>query len=286
MIFPIIITLLIILAVVLLCYMRIEASLLEKSYVNFSSSNNGLRIAHFSDLHVNKLYVSAKRIKASLDKVNPDIIILSGDYIQNQKDIPKFMLLLNEFNNVYPVYLTLGNHDHKAFKHPNNSKSNCSKESTCGKISSFIDKIQETGATVLLNSNTSIIKNNTTYNLIGIDDLKHGKPDVDKAFDGIFPSSINNSVNIVFSHNPDMLFNLPQEKADYFLCGHFHGGQIWMPFGLEFKLMRNEKLCKMGCTRGVHKINGINMYINRGIGNVVFPFRFRSKPEIAVIQLP
>lgn len=280
MIYPIIIILFILLAVILLCYMRIEASLLEKSFVNFSSAKNGLKIAHFSDLHVNRLYISAKRIKASLVKINPDIIILSGDYIQSQKDIPKFIILLNEINSVCPVYLTLGNHDHKAFNY------NFDSNNSFGKISSFIEKIQETGATVLLNSNTSIIKNNTTYNLIGIDDLKYGKPDVDKAFNGIMPSIKNNSANVVFSHNPDMLFNLPQEKADYFLCGHFHGGQIWMPFGLEFKLMRNEKLCKMGCTRGVHKINGINMYINRGVGNVVFPFRFLSKPEIAVIQLP
>lgn len=294
-----IITLIIFFAVVLLCYMRIEVSLLDKSYINFSTSKNGLKIAHISDLHVNRLYISAKRIKASLAQINPDIIIMSGDYIESEKDIPEFITLLKEINSVCPVYLSLGNHDHKAFKHvkafknANKSylgeyspKSDISSETTLldESMSSFISKIQETGATVLVNSNTSLIKNNTTYNLIGIDDLRHGKPDVDIAFDGITPSK--NCINVVFSHNPDIIFKLPKEKADYLLCGHFHGGQIWMPFGLEFKIMRNEKLCKMGYTRGKHKINGINIYINRGIGNVVFPFRFLSKPEIAIIQLP
>ncbi len=270
MIFPSIITL----AILLLLYMRIEASLLNKSFVNFSSSHKGLKIAHISDLHVSKLYISARRIKASLAQICPDIIIMSGDYIESQKDIPKFILLLKEINGVCPVYISLGNHDHKALKHD------------MTKIASFVDKLQETGAIVLLNSSTRIEKNNNIYKLIGIDDLRHGKPDVGKAFKDITPSFGNNCLNIAFSHNPDMLFNLPKNKADYFLCGHFHGGQIWMPFGLEFKIMRNEKLCKMGYKRGAHKINGVNIYINRGLGNVLFPFRFLSKPEIAVIQLP
>lgn len=262
------------LIIMLLLYMRIEASLLDKNYITFSNSSKGLKIAHISDLHVRKLYISSNRIRSFLDQISPDIIVISGDYIDSPKDITKFISLLEEINNVCPVYLSLGNHDHKAFKHD------------ISKISCFIDKIQQTGAKVLLNSNVSLTKSNATYNLIGIDDLKHGNPDINKAFNGIKPSFGNNCLNVAFSHNPDMLFELPKEKVDYFLCGHFHGGQIWMPFGLEFKLMRNEKLCRMGFKRGAHKVNGTNIYINRGLGNVVFPFRFLSKPEIAVIQLP
>ncbi|PYG88770.1 hypothetical protein LY28_01125 [Ruminiclostridium sufflavum DSM 19573] len=265
---------LIISILLLLLYMRIEASLLSKSTVSYSTSHKGLKIAHISDLHVNKLYISAERIRTALKEANPDIIIMSGDYIEKPKDITRFITLLREITAICPVYISLGNHDHKALNHDNK------------KTASFINIIQKTGAEVLLNSNISIIKNNTTYNIIGIDDLKQGKPDVGKAFSGIKPSLGNNCINVVFSHNPDMLFNLPEEKSDYFLCGHFHGGQIWMPFGLEFKIMRNEKLCKMGYRKGSHKINGINMYLNKGLGNVVFPFRFLSKPEIAVIQLP
>jgi predicted MPP superfamily phosphohydrolase len=116
--------------------------------------------------------------------------------------------------------------------------------------------------------------------------LRHGNPDIKKAFESILPSVQSNCINIAFSHNPDLTLSLPKGQVDYFLCGHFHGGQIWMPFNLEFRLMRSEKLCRMGYRRGFHKINGINIYINRGLGNVVFPFRFFSVPEIAVLQLP
>jgi len=254
--------------------MRIEPSILNKSMINFSTSSIGLKIVHLSDIHINRLYISPRKLIASLNQINPDIVIMTGDYIEKQTNIPKFTNLLKEITNLYPVYLSLGNHDHKTLKH---NKKN---------IATFIKTVQDTGATVLLNSNIKIEKNNNSYNIIGIDDLKHGNPDLKKAFHGIMPSFNSGCINIAFSHNPDIVLSLPKEKVDYFLCGHFHGGQIWMPFNLEFRIMRREKLSKMGYTRGLHKFNGINMYINRGLGNVTLPLRFLSIPEIAVIQLP
>lgn len=253
--------------------MRVEASFLKKSIVNFSTSSKGLKIAQLSDIHINNLYISGKRLVNALKQIKPDIIIITGDYIEKEKDIPKFIKFLKLITTEYPVYLSLGNHDHRALKHNKN-------------LNYFIDVIKKTGAHLLINSSTRLSKNGTTYNLIGIDDLKQGKPDIEKAFKGVMPSLNNGCINIAFSHNPDMILSLPKDKVDYFLCGHFHGGQIWMPFNLEFKILRREELCKMGYRRGLHKINDINIYINRGLGNVIFPFRFFSVPEIAVLQMP
>lgn len=257
-----------------LAYMHFETTLLKKSSITFSKSSKGLKIVHLSDIHINKLYISADKIVKSIAEIKPDIILLSGDYIEKEKNIPEFIKFLCPIAASYPVYLTLGNHDHKALKY------------NIEKISSFINLIYKTGAAVLLNESIRIEKNNTHYNIIGIDDLKHGNPDINRAFKDIVPSIDSDCINIVFSHNPDIVLSLPPEKVDYLFCGHFHGGQIWMPFHLEFKLMRKENLSKMGYYRGLHKIRGINIYINRGLGNVVFPFRLLSRPEIAGIQMP
>ncbi len=260
-------------AVLLLIYMIFETTLLKKNYINFSKSSKGLKIAQLSDLHVNHLHIGKKKLASALRDVNPDIVVITGDYIETTNDIPKALDLIKTLADDFPVYLTLGNHDHKALLNIKNG------------VESFINQLNQTGAIVLNNECKSIYKNNTTYNIVGIDDLKRGKPDLDKAFRNI-DSSSRDSINIVFSHNPDMLLELPKEEADYFLCGHFHGGQIWMPFHLEFRILRREQLCKKGYRRGLHKINGIVVYINRGLGNVLFPLRFLSVPEIAVIQLP
>ncbi|WP_024833650.1 metallophosphoesterase [Ruminiclostridium josui] len=259
--------------ILLLVYMLFETILIKKNYINFSKSSKGLKIAHLSDLHVNHIHISNKRIVNALKEINPDVVLISGDYIETENDIPKALDLIKAIADIFPVYLTLGNHDHKA--HLNKKDG----------VQGFIVQLEETGALVLNNSSTSILKNNTTYNIVGIDDLKRGKPDLAKAFANI-DSSTHNRINIVFSHNPDTVLTLSKDQADYFLCGHFHGGQIWMPFHLEFKILRKEQLCRMGYRRGLHKINGIVVYINRGLGNVLIPLRFFSVPEIAVIQLP
>ncbi|ACL75772.1 metallophosphoesterase [Ruminiclostridium cellulolyticum] len=267
------IIIILVLTAFLLIYMLFETTLLKKNYINFSKSSTGLKIAHLSDLHVNHLHISKKRIIKALKDVNPDIVLITGDYIETVEDIPKALDLIKALADIFPVYLTLGNHEHKALVNKKNG------------VGSFIDQINQTGATVLNNAGKSISKNGTAYNIIGIDDLRRGKPDLDKAF-SYMDSSSRDSINIVFSHNPDMALLLPKDKAHYFLCGHFHGGQIWMPFHLEFRILRREKLCRMGYRRGLHKINGIIIYINRGLGNVLFPLRFLSVPEIAVIQFP
>lgn len=264
----------IVIIAIILVYMRIETTLLSKSRINFSTSSKGLRIVHLSDIHINKIFIPVSRLLNCIRQAAPDIIIISGDYIEAPRDIPKFIDFLKPLTAICKVCLTLGNHDHKAL--------NCNTQ----RISDFVRQLEAAGAEVLINSNTKIHKDRSTYNLIGIDDFRRGKPDVTKAFQDINPSFETGCINIAISHNPDIVFQLPPNKSDYLLCGHFHGGQIWMPFNLEFKLMRSERLCKMKCFRGLHKINGINMYINRGLGNVIFPFRFFSLPEVAVMQLP
>ena len=250
--------------------MSLETTFLSINQVNYSSSKNGLKVAHITDIHINKLFISNKRILKALFKMQPDVICLTGDYIETGKNVDKLIKLLTKLAQCYPVYLTLGNHDHKAFKNDLEG------------FDKYLKSISSTGAILLNNTNIIFTKSNKQYRLIGIDDLKYGNPDIKKAIQNISEKEIN----VALSHNPDIVLSLKDSKIDYLLCGHFHGGQIWMPFDLEFKIFRKEQLCRQGIKRGRHKVNGINIYLNKGLGNVLFPFRLFSVPEIAIIQLP
>lgn len=262
----------IIIAVILflLLLMYLEAAWLKVSRVDFAKSSKGLKILHISDIHINMLRVGTGKVKKIIKCENPDIVLITGDYIDKPIHASAFLDFLQKIKQNKKICLCLGNHDYKAYKGNNDG------------MLVFIKEIRNMGVDVLINESVCIEKNSFSYNLIGIDDLGEGSPDIGKALEGCSPSS----VNIVFSHNPDLVLQLSRKHADYFFCGHFHGGQIWMPFNLEFVLLRRDKLCKMGVKRGLHKINGINMYINRGLGNVVVPLRFFSRPEISIYNLP
>jgi predicted MPP superfamily phosphohydrolase len=256
-----------------LIYMLFEASWLEVNHIRFSSSEKGLKLLHISDIHINLIRVKNSSIRRRIDHIKPDLILLSGDYIEKPKDIVKFHKFLKEVCYQYSTYIVFGNHDYKAFM-------NRSQVLDEDKLESFKQSIEKLGVKILHNSSIQHRKGSKTYNIVGLEDLSSKNTDVKKA---LSCCSTNASMTLAFCHNPDIVLKLSPDKVDYCLAGHFHGGQIWLPFNLEYKLLRHDKLCKMGYHKGRHKVNGINIYINRGIGNVCFPLRFLSRPEMAVI---
>lgn len=261
-----------------LAYMRIEASLLKVERVRFSKNKTCLKVMQLSDIHIYFLRVSPKKIRDAILKEKPDLLLITGDYISKPSHMGDFLDFLSFINCGEKTCLCLGNHDFKAF-----IKDKKTEDVDTVALSHFVKAMEDTGVTVLQNQSISIHKNSKKYNIIGISDMRYGMHDIEKA---LASASQDAFMNIGLSHNPDIVLDIPKDRLDYLFCGHFHGGQIWAPFNIEFKLMRKEKLCKMGIRRGLHKLNGINLYISRGIGNVCFPFRFLSKPEITVFYLP
>lgn len=267
MIFVYIVIILIALAT---AYMAIEARWLKVERLDFSHKGNGLKILHLSDLHVYLTGVPASRIRKVVEAEQPDLILLSGDYINVPMDAVKFLRYLHTVTKGYSTVMCLGNHDLRAFSRSRKGLAN------------FISEIEALSVEVLINRSVIVEKHGKKYNIIGIDVLFEGKPDIEKAVANCIPGA----PRIALTHNPDLALKIPGKIVDYLFCGHFHGGQIWMPFNLEFFLLRKEQLCRMGFKRGCKRINDINVYINRGIGNVVVPFRLLSRPEVLICTIP
>ena len=69
------------------------------------------------------------------------------------------------------------------------------------------------------------------------------------------------------------------------LSGHFHAGQIKMPFRLEFLVLRSDNLPKQNVIEGVFEHNGTSMFITRGVGCNKLPFRLGSVPEVSIVEI-
>ena len=92
----------------------------------------------------------------------------------------------------------------------------------------------------------------------------------------------NGETTILLVHEPDFADYAMGQQVDLVLSGHTHGGQILFPF------LPPLMLPDMG-TKYVHGHfrpgDGMQLYVNRGIGAVTLPFRFRCPPEITAITL-
>jgi len=264
-------------AILLLIYMYMETRTLDISHVDFSKGESNLKILHITDVHIHSMNVPYSRIIDAVKAEKPDIIILTGDYSGKTGYMQRFDGFLNSFTSAAiqagtkKIFACMGNHDHKISADRSES------------VKDFIRILRSYGIEVLVNKTSVYSKNNKIYNITGIDDLRYGKPDIGKSFTG---QDARSQANIVISHNPDIALLLPSGKADFLFAGHLHGGQVWLPFNLEFILLRSDILPFKGIRQGTHIINGITVYINRGLGNVLLPLRFLAKPEISVYTMP
>lgn len=56
------------------------------------------------------------------------------------------------------------------------------------------------------------------------------------------------------------------------------------PFGWEF-VLRHDELPYKGIISGLHDINGVKLFISKGVGCVFLPLRIGARPEVNVIEV-
>jgi len=256
--------------------MLVQASVYATRHYNMNFGA-GLRFLHLSDIHINLLVISSARIKRTIRKANPDYILISGDLIEKPKDLERFVKWYTGLDTRAPAFAVFGNHEYKCFRQNPAFKDE------------FVNTLKKLGIRLLVNETVFIQDKKADSSgkmkitaLVGIDDIKTGEP-----FDNDILAGLRDKCDtvIALSHNPDISLQIPENSVYLLLTGHFHGGQIWMPFKLEYLLLRKDKLSKMGYIKGFATIRKNLVYINRGLGTVVVPFRFFSVPEVAVIDI-
>lgn len=237
-------------------------------HIGDRGKSDPLRVVLFSDLHAEHLRLKSSRIITEIKQAAPDVVVFAGDLTARMTRLAKaieFMRQIRESEYGRPVFFLAvpGNHD----------------------TPEALQALAETGFLVLENDTASYRHNSSLWQFYGMADIKNGQPAAASlpSADGI--SAVAPERRIVIAHNPDRILELPEESALLFLAGHFHGGQIWAPFRLEYKILRDEKLASMGYTRGLFTLRGIQAYISRGIGCVLIPLRFMSRPELTIIDI-
>ena len=240
----------------------------EDSYINENIPNdfNNYKILQISDFN-NKKSLSKDLIKET-KKINPDIIVITGDYINSERST-EYNIDYSYFEDLaksYPIYFIAGDqeHDNKNYE-------------------IFKTKIEELGVNVLDNKSIELTKNDSIINLIGLNDSSFLYENLN-AFNNQLKELYNsNNFTILLSHRPDLIDIYTQNEIPLVFTGHALGGQINLPF--VGRLYSSNQGFYPDYTKGFYKQDNTTMYVSRGIGNTFIPIRLFNRPEINVITL-
>lgn len=227
------------------------------------SPMQNLKIAMVSDVHLGTIYGKrflAKIVK-QINKLNPDIILIPGDIID--EDIAPVIESnmgeeLKRFSAKYGVYSVTGNHEYIAG------------------VEDSKKYLKEKGLNIL--SDEAVLINESFY-IAGREDLAkvqfaHQRR---KELSEIL-SGIDKSLPIILlDHQPFYLEQAEANGVDLQLSGHTHHGQLW-PFNFLTKAIYEKSW-------GYLKKGETQYYISCGVGGWGPPIRTGSHSEIVEINL-
>ena len=216
-----------------------------------------LKILHLSDLHINKKTTLSlvEELVDLCNKLTFDFAVITGDIIDTKvKFIKEKLQILNKLKT--PVYYISGNHD---------------------LFYGLEDLKKELSNFIFMDNNTKeFIYKNEIIHLAGL-------PDRFSKFFGIkreekkIKNYLLNDASIFISHQPKDYKIAVDSKANLFLSGHTHGGQIY-PFHYFVRIVQP-------FLAGLFYRKNTAIYVNKGIGTWGINLRYKANAEITILKL-
>jgi len=220
-----------------------------------SRALSGVRIVQISDLHTNELGYREISLIEQVNRLKPDIVLVTGDMIASREGVTTLWNTLSLLEPKFHTYAVFGDRE--------------------GEIMDLKDAPQWDRANTYLLTGRAIRMNvkgkpDTAFWLIGADY---------NSFPRALASGSADEPKILLSHWPDNVKEAAIAGIDLVLSGHTHGGQVGLPFLHRFfpYAKHSEYL------RGLYKVRNTLLYVNRGVGSEK-SIRLFCRPEITVFD--
>jgi len=249
----------VVLAACLLAYMRyVEPNWIEVTHISLESPavDGEFRAVAFGDVHIG-MGKDEKELLKLVELINeqkPDAVFFLGDLFDDYSvytgDAQRCIEILSGIDAEYKLAVR-GNHDVGG-----------------GAQWIYPELISGCGFTLLENDSMMLP---CGINVSGCADALYFTPEF---------GSMDGGFDLLLAHEPDVADMV--SGAELQISGHSHGGQIYIPFLLERILPRGAEKYFRGM---YEKPDGGMVYVNRGYGMSLLPFRLFSRPEITVITI-
>lgn len=234
----------------------VEVRKVEIKSAKIPKNVDRIRLVHISDIHSDPQPRLEERLPKIIAEQNPDAIFFSGDSTNSEAGVPVFKKCLTELAKIAPTFAVKGNWD-----------------LTTQAL------FEETGATQLKGNLENPVIKGVKLNITGLT-VFSAIPIKD-----VFSNAPKENFTIFLYHYPDEIKEVAEQKADLYLAGHTHGGQVALPFyGAMVTLSKYGKRFEAG----TYRIDETWLNVNRGIGmegGNAPRVRFFSRPEVTVIDI-
>lgn len=231
----------------------------------------GVRILHLSDLHGAWFGKDQSRIVRYAGEIGPDVIAITGDFIDARHDERAAISLIERLSWIAPVYCVTGNHE------------KLERRAGTGTYERLIDAVGEMENARFLRGET--VHLNQEIELTGADDIPFaGGMSGYGSYIGRLSDEAEGEYRILLAHRPEMVEFYSEAGFDLTLSGHAHGGQIRLPV-LGGLIAPGQGILPEYDSGLYTDEDGRMMYVNRGLGNSVFPLRLFNRPEMTVIDI-
>jgi uncharacterized protein len=226
------------------------------------SAFHGLRVVQISDIH-HGLFLPEEWLSQAVQQANwlkPDIIALTGDFVTySRRNIGPAAELLGRLRARYGVFAVLGNHDFRV------------------DAEAITQALRRQRIDVLRNRHVTVWFGGESIYVSGVDDYGYGA-DLRRAMRGV----PREAATILLAHNPRVIHLASRHNVSLVLSGHTHGGQVNLPLlGTVYGRSPERLRYKIGWDR----MGATQIYVSRGIGTIVLPWRLRCPAEITHLEL-
>ncbi|MCP3873302.1 MAG: metallophosphoesterase [Desulfobacteraceae bacterium] len=228
---------------------------------NLPEDFEGYAILHMTDLHLDSLPEMDKKICKTINGLEVDLCVMTGDYREDttgsfEKILAPLQRIVSTVRHQDGIMAVLGNHDTYL----------------------MIEPFELSGITMLINETIVIDRGDSQISVTGLDDPYYYYTDqslraLEESKDGI---------KIALVHSPSMFDSASDNGYSLYLTGHTHGGQICLPGGIPvIRHLRHGKKYY----RGVWHYDKMTGYTGQGVGVVGIPVRFNTQSEITLLRL-
>jgi predicted MPP superfamily phosphohydrolase len=261
-----------------------------------------VRVLHISDLHLTPRHKGRAAWVRSLDALNPDLVVVTGDFLAHQEAVPAVLDALGPLLD-RPGLFVLGSNDYygpgvvKPWRYLT-KPSDLDEQRPPLPWRDLVAGLTAAGWHDLDNAAARVKVGELDLDVRGVDDPHIGLDRYDEVA-GPFAADADLRLGVTHAPYRRVIDALEADGADLVLAGHTHGGQLCVPFwgalvtNCDLPTAQAKGLSRVGGAdlagtpgAGGPDGRGAFLHVSAGLGTSPYaPVRFACPPEATLLTL-